>query len=329
MKTASATLFVVSILAACTSNKNQSKDQPPEDVADRIIVESPFPTIAVGKGPDALYTTPDYSFLYVANVEDTIISVIDIASDEVVKTINGIRYPWGFTQLASSNNVAISGYDKQIVIVDSRKHEVIQHKQFESNLGGITSSSDGQYIYVIAISDKQVLKLNLSLEVVTKFSTGKGPDGIGISMDDKKVYVTNTEDGTISIIHTETNESEVVRKGGKPELIHANKNNSLLLISNFSNNEAYLFNTISDSIIHTIGSLDGPEEIVMSNDGTRIYIVNFSNQKVYVYEASDYTKLDIEYVVGAKPIGFRQVSNQKAYVSNYGDNTVSVITLKN
>ena len=67
-------------------------------------------TISVGKGPDALFLTPDENHLYVANVEDTFISVIDTRKDQVVRTIDGTDYPWGFTQLGKTNLVAVSGW---------------------------------------------------------------------------------------------------------------------------------------------------------------------------------------------------------------------------
>ena len=54
-------------------------------------------TIPVGKGPDALFLTPNERYLYVANVEDSFISVIDTRTDKVVRTIDGTDYPWGFT----------------------------------------------------------------------------------------------------------------------------------------------------------------------------------------------------------------------------------------
>ena len=46
-----------------------------------------FINIPVGKGPDALFLTPDEKYLYVANVEDTFVSVIDTNQDKVVKNI--------------------------------------------------------------------------------------------------------------------------------------------------------------------------------------------------------------------------------------------------
>ncbi|HZJ36715.1 MAG TPA: hypothetical protein VFD29_08825 [Gillisia sp.] len=52
--------------------------------------------------------------------------------------------------------------------------------------------------------------------------------------------------------------------------------------------------------------------------------MSFDYSEVWVYDALTYQKLDIIYKTGNKPIGVMPVGN-KLDVSNYGDNTVSVI----
>ena len=78
-------------------------------------------SIPVGKGPDALFLTPDEKILYVANVEDTFISVIDTKQDKVIKKIEVTHYPWGFTRLGSKNLVAVSSWDKGIALAPGER----------------------------------------------------------------------------------------------------------------------------------------------------------------------------------------------------------------
>jgi DNA-binding beta-propeller fold protein YncE len=46
---------------------------------------------------------------------------------------------------------------------------------------------------------------------------------------------------------------------------------------------------------------------------------------VFEYEISGYKKIEKSYNTGSKPIGVRPVNN-KLYITNYGDNSVSEIT---
>ena len=286
-------------------------------------------TISVGKGPDAMFLTPDQKKLYIANVEDTFISIINTDKDKVTKTISGIRYPWGFAQLGNTNEVAVTAYDKQLAIINFSTDQVIREKTYSSNLGGITVDSTGQYLYIIAIDIKKVLKIDATtLDSLDSYATGNGPDGIGISKGNGKLYVTNTEDGTISIIDLVSKTVSLINTGGKPELVHPNKDHSLLYISNFNDNKIHVLDTETDSIIHEISGLDGPEEAVPDHQNKKLYVVNFNSAKVFEYKIMGYDKLDKTFSTGSKPIGVIPLNN-KLYITNYGDNSVSVITKSN
>jgi len=321
-------LFALFIFLGCnkehTETKNKS-EQPPEKT-----VTSKSKIIKVGKGPDALFLTSDEKFLYVANVEDNFISVINTETENVVGKIEGIKYPWGFSRLGNSDLVAVSSYDKQIVVIDFSMHKIVRQKKFKENLGGITSTKDGKYIYVIETGKNKALKLDANLlEILDSYKTGNGPDGIGISKNNNKIYTTNTKDGTISVINIKTKKSSLLEVGGKPELVHYNHDRSLLFISNFKLNKIHIIDTETDKIIHEIIDLKSPEEAVLSKSEDLLYVVNFGAKKVFVYDAVTYQKLKEEYIVGNKPIGVISALNDtKLFVSNYGDNTVSAIQLK-
>ena len=316
------------VFAACSDTKKENSKTPIK--SENAEKQSKINTIFVGKGPDALFLTPDEKYLYVANVEDDFISIINTESEEVIGKIGGIKYPWGFTRLGNSNLVAVSGYDKQVVIIDFSENKTFKEKKFDSNLGGITSTKDGKYIFVIETDKNSALKLDAnSLKIIDSYKTGNGPDGIGISKDDSKIYTTNTKDGTISIIDTKSKKTKMLEVGGKPELIHYDHNHSLLFISNFKLNKIHILDTGTDKIVHEIAGLNSPEEAVLSKSEKLLYVVNFGSKKINVYDAANYQKLDQEYSVGNKPIGVVSALNDtRLFVSNYGDNTISVIHLK-
>ena len=315
-------LFSV-VLVSCKEIKKESDTTSVEN--NTVEKKTRYPSIKVGKGPDALFLTPDMSFLYVANVEDTLISVIDTQTDKVLKNIGGIRYPWGFVQLAESNLVAVSGYDKQVAIIDFNNHTILKEKLFETHIGGITANKKGDLIYTISIDDNKVLQLDATtLNILKTFPTGKGPDGIGISGNDSKLFVTNTEDGSISVIDIETGKQSILKTGGKPELIHANKDHSLLYISNFLKNKIHIIDTEKGEIITEINNVVTPEEAVLSEDEKLLYVVSFDLGELSVYDASTLEKQLVTYRTGKKPIGSMPVGN-KLYVSNYGDNSISII----
>ncbi len=323
MQTLFNTTFLFILLVSLNACKQTEKKQ-----VDSEVNNSESIAIKVGKGPDAMFLTPDQQKIYIANVEDTTISVINTQTDQVEKIISGVRNPWGFSRLGNTNEVAVSAYDKQIVVIDFTKDEIVRQKDFDSPLGGIVTSKDGKDIFVIAIDAKKVWKLNAqTFKIIDTYDTGNAPDGIGLSADESNIYVTNTEDGTISIINAKTQKSKLLNTGGKPELVHSNRDRSLLFISNFLENKMHIIDSDKGEIIHEITGFDGPGEGVPSPNEDKLYVVNFNISKVLVYKMEGFEKLEQEYSTGNKPIGIIPLDN-KLYVTNYGDNSVSVINLK-
>ncbi|MDO8367450.1 MAG: YncE family protein [Saprospiraceae bacterium] len=325
-------LFVVSIISLTYACMSPEKKEEPTKTAtpESTVLETENAkgkAIKVGKGPDAMFLTPDKQKIYIANVEDTTISVINTQTDQVDKTISGVRYPWGFSRLGNTNEVAVSAYEKQMVVIDFTTDKIVRQRDFNSPLGGVVASKDGKFIFVIAIEVKKVFKLNAqTLEDIDSYNTGNAPDGIGLSANENNIYVTNTEDGTISIIDSKTKKSKIRNLGGKPELIHANHDRTLLYISNFKNNTMYVVDSDKEEITHTISGLDGPEEAVPNENEDKLYIINFNSSKIDVYKTDGYVKLDETYTTGNQPIGIVPLAN-KIYVTNYGDNSVSVIKI--
>lgn len=287
-------------------------------------------TIAVGKGPDALFLTPDERYLYVANVEDTIVSVIDTHTDRVVKTLNTVDYPWGFARVVATNWVAVSGWGQGVDLVDFTRHRIERSRRYDLHLGGIAATRDGGSLYVVATDSNEVLKLAVpSLEIQARYATGQGPDGIGLSADEKTLFVTDTRDGTISMIDVRNGKRSVLKVGGKPELVHASHDRRLLFISNFFENKVHVLDTASKTIVHEITGLDGPEEAVLSADESTLYVVSFNRSEVLVYDAKTYRRKALAIKTGNKPIGVAPLSRlPKLYVSNYGDNTVTVVEFR-
>jgi YVTN family beta-propeller protein len=313
--------IIVVFLYSCKENKIT------ESIADSaaIVTKTAQTVIPVGKGPDALFLTPNKSFLYVANVEDTLVSIINTKTEEIVKIIPGIINPWGFTRIANSNFVAISTYDKRLVIVDFTSHRIVNERDFKTHLGGITSDRNGRYIFVVSIDNNRVFQLDAStLDLIKPIYSGQGPDGVGISGDESTIFVTNTEDKTISVINIRTNDQKIINTGGKPELIHSNRDNSLLYVSNFLKNKIHIIDTERKEIINEIENISTPEAAVLSEDEKLLYVVSFDLSEISVYDVITLEKLPITYKTGKNPIGVIPY-RKKLYVSNYGDNSISII----
>ena len=185
------------------------------------------------------------------------------------------------------------------------------------------------FLFVVAIPEKKIYKLDANtLDSLDSYDTGNDPDGVELSSNDSLLLVTNTSDGTISIINVNNKSTSLLSPGGKPELIHANKSGSKIYVSNFTLNKVHILNGLTGQLLQDIEGFDGPEEAVESSDGKYLYVVNFNSSSVDCFEVLGYKKLDESHKTGLKPIAVMPLSdNKKMYVSNYGDNTLSIIEL--
>ena len=294
-----------------------------------IVTKSiPLKNIPVGMNPDALFLTPNRKKLYVANSAEDYISIINTERDSVVKTISGLSKSWGFHKIPHTEMLALSTNSGQVALIDFGTDTIVRKKQYEYKFGDITADLKGEYLFVIAIFQEKVFKIKVSdLAIVASYDTGNEPDGMDISKDGKKLFVTNRGDGTISVISIADNTSTMIDTGGKPELINSNADHSRIYASNFDLNVMHIIDAETNAILHNVSGLKGPEGAYYEKERRILYISNFNSNEVYTYQDEDYTSVTNKFVTGKNPLSLVTV-NDKLYVSNYSDNSVSVIDLK-
>ncbi|GIX41779.1 MAG: hypothetical protein KatS3mg129_1512 [Leptospiraceae bacterium] len=282
---------------------------------------NPKKIIPVKNGPDAVHISSK-KYLYVANVEDEYISVIDIYKEILIKNIKVAKNPWGLIDL-NDGRIIVSSFSGVLSIINENTLEVIKEKSFNQiHLAGITKDHNNQFLYVVANNINKVLKINIAnLEIEEKYQVGNSPDGIGISSNNQYLYVSNTKDGTISIIDIKNKKIENIKVGGKPEIIH--ENDKYITISNFITSEVYVFDSNNKEKILTVKNLDGPEASVLFDN--KLFIVNYKRNNIKVFNIKG-EFLNIEYRTQKNPIDIN-IYNNKIYVSNYGDNSISIFNL--
>ena len=144
--------------------------------------------IPVGRGAEGFDVTPDSKEIWCANAQDGTISIIDVASKKVVKTLeanvrgaNRLKFtPNGKYALIST----LSGPDLTILDVASRAE--VKRLKVGSGAAGIQMQPDGSRAFVASTPDSHVSVIDLkTLEVTTRFDAGKQPDGMAWAIRNK------------------------------------------------------------------------------------------------------------------------------------------------
>ena len=138
-------------------------------------------TIPVGKGPEGFDVSPDGRELWAANSHDGTVSVIDVASRKVIRTLqlqtkmaNRLKFtPDGKRVLVSDLRTG------DLVIVDVVARNEIKRVPVGHGAAGILVAPDGSRAYVAASPDNNVAVVDLkTLSVTGRIATGHGPDGM-------------------------------------------------------------------------------------------------------------------------------------------------------
>lgn len=173
--------------------------------------------------------------------------------------------------------------------------------------------------------------------VITTITVGTSPGGIAFTPDGTTAYVTNQRDDTISVIDTATSSViDTIPAGDRPILVEFTPDGTRAYISNFFGNTVSVIERESNTVISTIPVGEFPFGIAIGNTpvGTRIYVANSgslsSGNTVSVIDADPnsltYNTVIDTITVGIVPIDLAITPDGlSVYVTNAGDNTVSII----
>ena len=136
--------------------------------------------IPVGRGSEGFDLSPDGKELWVANAQDSTISIIDVAGKKVVQTLPSTR---------SANRLKITPDGKYVFVSDLSGTELLvidaaarkEHKRITlpASSEGLLMAPDGSHAYTTLNSRDAVAVIDLKTMTVTgEVKTGRGPDGL-------------------------------------------------------------------------------------------------------------------------------------------------------
>lgn len=137
--------------------------------------------VPVGKGPEGFDVSPDGREIWTAHSRDGGVSIIDIASKRVVRTLdvktkrsNRLKFT------PDGKRVLISDLDAgEILILDAPSGHEIKRMKVGKAPEGILMDPQATRAFIGVNGDNFVAVLDLrTLEVTAKLATGRGPDGM-------------------------------------------------------------------------------------------------------------------------------------------------------
>lgn len=298
----------------------------------RIGADGPIP---VGTGPYGIAVTADGSRVYVTNIGDNTVSLIDTATrTSVVAAIPVGLAPMGVAISADGSRIYVANSgESTITVIDTGTHTIVGAPITVGNAPtAIALSPNGARLYVANSGGNSVSVVDTAANAVigTPIPVGVNPFGIAVSPDGARVYVSNVDDDTISVIDAAT--SAVVGSpivvGDSPESVIVSHDGRHVYVANADDDTVTVINTATHTVVGAaIAVGDTPFGLALSADGSRLYVTNLAADTVTVINTATNTTIGDEIAVGATPFQVAVAADGTAYVANLGDNSVSAVGL--
>ncbi|UCD87841.1 MAG: fibronectin type III domain-containing protein [Desulfobacterales bacterium] len=271
-------------------------------VSDRFE-ESPYFGVAI---------TPEGA-VYVANPSTNTVYVLDPFSDQPVHPIIDVgSKPPVEGDISKPVGVAASPEGRFIFVTNRGTHEVtvIDAKQDPPtvmlpriNVGyapvGVAVSPDGNHVYVVNSGGDQenmddvdskcpecgTLWVLSATDGAKEWGVvlGTNPLGVAVSPDGEYVYVTNSEDGNVSVIDTFAKREVTVAYnprvpvGDSPTGVAVSPDGSHIFVANRGSNSVSIIETADDIVDYEVTEVDvgtNPVGVSVTPDGAQVYVTN-------------------------------------------------------
>lgn len=292
-----------------------------------------LPFKAINKGSTAItasitVTPLSLGYAYIGNNGESSVSIINLGTNTVVKTIAVGRAPTGVAISPDESRAYITSdsADGSVSVINTATNEVIATIPVDAYAAGIALTPDGKYAYVTSTLPSSVSVINTATNAVVAVIKGvSGPFYIAIDPDGNKAYVANGYTPSVSVIDIKTNKITATLQVGSAFGIAISNDNKKLYVTNYNQATVTVFNVPDYTVAAIIPVGTAPSGIAISSDNKRVYVSDFTAANVSVIDAENNIVAAI-IPVGNQPTGVAISKNGDfVYVSNYGSNNVSVI----
>ena len=286
-------------------------------------------TVPVGNCPLEVAISSDGTRVYVANCMSNSVSIIDATKNKVIGTVRVGSYPEGVAVNPDGTKVyVVNAASNTISVIDTATNNVTATVPVGNLPVDVAVAPEGRKVYVVNSGIPPDYQGNISVidtatnTITTSVNVEKDPHGIVVNPDGTKVYVVNSNGypyykGTVSVIDTATNTvTATVPLGSLPQGIAVNPDGTRIYVA-IENPDGYFLEMIGDvtAITGAVDVIDtaknefidrvsvgsAPQEVAVTTDGTKVYIVNYGSNTTSVIDTAT-NKVNTTVHVGRGPV---------------------------
>jgi YVTN family beta-propeller protein len=153
---------------------------------------------------------------------------------------------------------------------------------------GIAVSHDGKYLWLTTDTPPAATEVDAAAgQVLHVWPTGQqGGHLLVASRDEKKLYVSNTNSGTVSVIDRATGSTRTISTGPGTEGIWISPDGREVWVTSRANSKISIIATDKDAVIATLDSGGkGPARVRFTPNGKQVWILNPGSREVTAVDA--------------------------------------------
>ncbi len=277
---------------------------------------------------------PPDVFAYITNRDDNTVSIIDVSTRRVIKTLDVAPQPRTLTVTPNGREVYVT--TQQSVTVISAPEHTLRATVQTSQSFSIAAHPNGRTIYlghsgdqIMSALDTETLAVSpLNVPAILDADDDQGLRGMVVHPNGRTIYVTNRITNELLVVSVASGSLvAAVSVGRAPFNLAIHPNGATVYVSNIDDDSISLVDVATNRVMDTVRLQGNPSWITFDNTGRTAYVANGDLSEVIVMEAL--TLREIKRIqVGESP---RNVAldpdGMTLYTVNRLDETVSVVDL--
>lgn len=236
----------------------------PQDIA-----AGPMAHILVGMHPAHVITDIDGQRAFVSNAEDDTLSVIDLASREVIASVATGDYPHGLRPSPDGRVIWVANVNSgNVSVIDTSTLTEVARIDVGATPVQVGFLPDGSRVYVSLRDENSVAVIDTKTQtVIATVEVGRGPIQLYATPDGRFVYVANqgTEadpDDTVSVIDVATNSvTATIRTGSGAHGVTVSSDGKDVFVTNMFDGTVSVIDVASQTVLANIPVGDGASGI--------------------------------------------------------------------
>lgn len=162
-------------------------------------------------------------------------------------------------------------FSNRLAVIDTATHQLVKTVDLHRATGGMPQdvklSPDGAVFYVADIVANGIYVIDAATFRVSGFiATGKGAHGLYIARDSKRMFITNRDAGSVSVLDLASRRVTATWRipgGGSPDMGNISADGKVLWVSGRYNGVVYAISTINGHLLAKIKVGSGPHGLTV------------------------------------------------------------------